>query len=141
MRQNIILDTGPLVALIHRNDEYHSWSREEAAEMTRPLLTCEAVTTEAYFLLRGIPDARRSLINMVVDGLVQISFALREEIEPISRLLARYANIPMSFADACLVRMCEQHSSSILFTTDSDFIIYRKHGRQVIPVIMPPLVR
>lgn len=127
--------------MIHRDDQYHAWSTEQAAEMAVPFLTCEAVLSEAYFLLKGIPNARESLVTLIVRGMVQVPFSLRDEIEPVARLLNRYANIPMSFADACLVRMCEQHSSSTLFTTDSDFRIFRKHGRQVIPVIMPLTVR
>jgi predicted nucleic acid-binding protein len=141
VRENVILDTGPLVAIIHRDDQYHAWSTEQTAEITLPLLTCEAVLSEAYFLLDGIPNARRSLMNLVVNEMVQVPFSLREEIEPVGKLLNRYANIPMTFADACLVRMCEQHSRSTLFTTDSDFTIYRKHGRQVISVIMPARAR
>lgn len=137
MRGNVILDTGPLVAIIHRDDQYHAWSTEQVAELASPLLTCEAVLSEAYFLLNGISSARQSLVNLVVSGMVQVRFSFAEEIEPIAKLLNRYANVPMSFADACLVRMCEQISGSTLFTTDSDFTIYRKHGRQVIPVIMP----
>ena len=77
----------------------------QAAELAAPFLTCEAVLSEAYFLLKGIPPARESLVNLVVSGMVQVQFSLRDEIEPIAKLLNRYANIPMSFADACLVRM------------------------------------
>ena len=80
-------------------------------------------------------------MQMVVSGMVQIQFTFAEEIEPIARLLNRYSSVPMSFADACLVRMCEQISSSILLTTDSDFSIYRKHGRQIIPVIAPKTLK
>lgn len=141
MKGNVILDTGPLVAIIHRNDQYHAWSTEQAAEIAPPLLTCEAVLSEAYFLLRGIPNGRQSLVKLVVSEMVQVRFSFAEEIEPIAKLLNRYANVPMSFADACLVRMCEQLSGATLFTTDSDFTIYRKHGRQVIPVIMPNVTR
>jgi len=89
----------------------------------------------------GIPNARQSLVKLIVSKLVQVRFTFTEEAEPIAKLLNRYDNVPMSFADACLVRTCEQLSGATLFTTYSDFTIYRKHGRQVIPVIMPNVTR
>lgn len=53
------------------------------------------------------------------------------------RLLNKYANIPMSLADACLVRMTETLPDPVILTTDSDFRIYRRHGRQIVPCAMP----
>jgi predicted nucleic acid-binding protein len=53
------------------------------------------------------------------------------------KLLEKYADVPMSFADACLVRMTETLNSPMLLTTDADFRIYRRHGRQVIPCVLP----
>ena len=141
MRGNVILDTGPLVAIIHQDDQYHAWSTEQVSEIVPPLLTCEAVLSEAFFLLRRVPNGRLSMLRLLLSGMVQARFNFNEEIESVARLFHRYANVPMSFADACLVRMCEQSSNATLFTTDSDFSIYRKHGRQVIPVIMPAKVR
>ncbi len=70
-------------------------------------------------------------------GVLVVSFALGEEVDTIIRLMKRYANVPMSLADACLVRMTEMHTKSELLTLDSDFKIYRKNGRQVIPTILP----
>ena len=55
----------------------------------------------------------------------------------VARLLTKYADVPMSLADACLVRMAEQHTHSIVWTLDSDFQRYRKHGRQIIPTLLP----
>jgi predicted nucleic acid-binding protein len=68
---------------------------------------------------------------------VSVPFRLEAESEPVAKLLARYARVPMSLADACLVRMAEQSARSKLLTLDGDFRIYRKSGRQVIPTIMP----
>jgi len=62
---------------------------------------------------------------------------LGDNIARISELMSRYANVPMSLADACLVRMSEQFSDSPLLTCDSDFRIYREHRRQRIPTLMP----
>jgi predicted nucleic acid-binding protein len=56
----------------------------------------------------------------------------------LANLLTKYANVPISLADACLVRMSELHENSVVFTFDRDFKLYRRHGRQVIPTLMPP---
>jgi uncharacterized protein len=69
--------------------------------------------------------------------LLLLPFRLDDEVTSIMRLLEKYANVPMSLADACLVRMAEQHSQAVVFTLDADFKRYRKHGRQIIPTLMP----
>ena len=69
--------------------------------------------------------------------IIQVSFNLNEEAGVIETLMRRYRSVPMSFADACLVRMSEQILNSIIMTLDSDFKIYRKYRNQEIPVIMP----
>jgi len=68
---------------------------------------------------------------------LRLPFKLEEEASTVSWLLQRYANVPMSLADACLVRMTEQHDGAVLLTFDSDFKVYRRHRRQVIPTMMP----
>ncbi len=52
-------------------------------------------------------------------------------------LLTRYQSVPISLADACLVRMAEQYEASFILTLDSDLRIYRKNRNEIIPVIMP----
>ena len=106
-------------------------------QMTRPLLTCEAVIAEALFLLRrgGIdPDG---LLNLISRGVIVLDFSLAAEILVIQQLMKTYRNIPMSLADACLVRMAEIHEHSKVMTLDSDFVVYRKSRRKVIPLLRP----
>lgn len=66
-----------------------------------------------------------------------MSFSLAKEVESVKELQKRYSDQPMSLADACLVRMAELHATSKVLTIDSDFSVYRKQGRRVIPVITP----
>jgi predicted nucleic acid-binding protein len=68
---------------------------------------------------------------------VKLEFDLEREIAPVSRLLCRYVNVPMSLADACLVRMSELHEAASIVTLDGDFRLYRRHGRQAIPLLIP----
>lgn len=65
------------------------------------------------------------------------AFALRDEMEWVLQLAAEYADVPMSLADACLVRMTESLADPVLLTTDTDFRIYRRHSRQAVPCVIP----
>jgi predicted nucleic acid-binding protein len=133
----ILVDTGPLVAYLDRSDRDHAWAKQCFMQISRPLLTCEAVIAEVLFLLRrgGIdPDG---LLNLMSRGLVLPEFRLEAEIASIQQLMKSYRNVPMSLADACLVRMAEIYESSEIMTLDSDFTIYRKSRRKVIPLLRP----
>jgi predicted nucleic acid-binding protein len=135
--QACLVDTGPLVAVIDRRDQWHTWAVDELTSMQPPLLTCEAVVSEAYFLLGRVHNGRDALLSMLSDQLIQIPWRLSEDLNPVKSLLQRYQSVPMSLADACLVRMAEQYSGSMVFTLDSDFRIYRMNRNQVIPVVAP----
>jgi predicted nucleic acid-binding protein len=137
MRREVILDTGPLVAFLNRRDRYHSWAAEQLGRIETPLYTCEAVLSEACFLLRKLEGGSDAVLEFVHRGLVTISFALEPEVAPVRELMRRFSNVPMSLADACLVRMTELRAGSLLLTLDRDFRVYRKHGRLIIPTIMP----
>lgn len=133
----VMVDTGPLVAYLDRSDHDHGWAKEEFMRFTRPLLSCEAVIAETLFLLRrgGIdPDG---LLNLIGRGVVVLEFSLATEIGAIQHLMKTYRNVPMSLADACLVRMAEIYEKSTVMTLDSDFMIYRKSRRKVISLLCP----
>ena len=133
----ILVDTGPLVAALRVDDEFHAWAREQLQRVPAPLLTCEAVVSEALHLLRRSKGGHAAVMELLRDRLVTLPFRLEDELAPIARLLNRYADVPMSLADACLVRMSEQHAGACVLTLDSDFKVYRRHGRGVIPTIAP----
>jgi uncharacterized protein len=137
MRQSVLLDTGPLVALLKQQDHHHQWAKAEWAKISPPLLTCEAVITEACFLMRKVYRGQEVVLELLQRGVVHIPFRLDEETAALENLLTCYHSVPMSLADACLVRMAEQYKSSAILTLDRDFEIYRKDKNQVIPVIMP----
>ena len=137
MKRKVLLDTGPLVALLDRRDHFHRWARTHFADIDPPLLTCEAVLAEACHLLRHLNGGATAVLDLLGRGAVKVAFSLEEEAAPVQELLARYANVPIALADACLVRMAELHAGSPVFTVDSDFSIYRIHGRRVVPMIRP----
>jgi len=137
MRYSVIVDTGPLVSLINRRDRYHEWVRTELATIQPPLLSCEAVLSEAWFLLQRVSNGRETLVGLLNSQQILVPFQFNQEVESITELLTKYTSVPVSLADACLVRMAEQHPQSHILTLDSDFQIYRKFKNQPIPVIMP----
>jgi len=123
------------VALLDLRDRHHAWAETQASQFPPPWRTCEAVLAEAFFLLprRSIP----ALIALLQRGALLSSFDFAREQEPVLTLIRKYANVPMSLADACLVRMTEMHADTIVLTTDADFRIYRRHSRQVVPCVIP----
>ena len=135
--KGIILDTGPLVAYLADDEQYHAWAIDQFEQFDGPIITCEAVISETWFLLRHLPRHLRQLRAMLADEVFDLSFHLEDEGPAIARLMDRFNDMPMSFADACLVRLSELHPQSPLLTLDSDFKVYRRHGRQMIPVITP----
>lgn len=135
--KKVIIDTGPLAAFLNKSDNYHNWALTQFSGLNPPFLTCEAVISEVCFLLRNTSNGPQNILKLLERELIQISFQLESEISSITTLMKKYSNIPMSLADACLVRMSEQMSNSAVCTLDSNFRIYRKDKRNIIPVIMP----
>lgn len=133
----LLLDTGPWVALHCRSDRYHGWAKAQFGQHPGPFLTCEAVVAETCFLLAraGFEPARA--LELVARGVVRVAMALGEELGAVKTLFERYDNVPASLADACLVRMSELYEPCRVLTLDSDFHVYRRHGRKVIPLIRP----
>ena len=102
------------------------------------MLTCEPVLAETFHLVSRLRDGSRRFFELLGTGVVSVEFELMAEQVALAKLVSKYSDLPMSLADACLVRMSEVNADSSVFTLDHHFRIYRKHGRQVIPTIMPP---
>jgi predicted nucleic acid-binding protein len=137
MRNQLILDTGALIAFLMPKDKFHPWAVAQLTQTNPPLITSEAVITEACFLAQRVSKGQETILKLIQQKYIIISFNLNEEIEAIERLMKRYVSVPMSLADACLVRMSEIYDDSPIITLDSDFHIYRKHRNQTIPLIRP----
>jgi predicted nucleic acid-binding protein len=133
----VLADTGPLVALLSSRDTHHAWVLEQLATMKPPLITCEAVLAEATHLLRQLPHGRAALLEMVGEGFLTIGMEIGTQSGSLLTMVKRYASVPMSLADACMVRLAELNPHSVLWTLDSDFSVYRKNGRHVIPLVTP----
>lgn len=137
--RSIILDTGPLVAYLRESDHYHEWAKRHFRQYPPPFLTCEPVLIEAAFLLSryGGTENVKLLFTLVTTGALKVVFRLADEVLRLQELMRRYQNVPMSLADACLVRMAELHPGSTVLTLDSDFLIYRQHDREPLSLLIP----
>ena len=135
MARSVLADAGFVVALLSIRDTHHEWAVIQASEFPPPWSTCEAVLSEAFHLL-GVRGAA-NLGALLRRRAILVTFELAENVEPVVRLIEKYANVPMGLADACLVRMTETLADPIVLTTDEDFRVYRRHSRQVVPCVTP----
>ena len=135
MARSVIVDSGFLVALVRRDDGLHPWAFEVSGRFAAPWRTCEAVLSETFFVAGAA--VRHRVAEMLRRGLIASDFSLAAEQAPVLALMDKYANVPMSLADACLVRMTEVLPDPVILTADADFRIYRRHSRQVVPCLMP----
>ncbi len=134
-----LIDTGPLVAALDRSEPHHDWAAAQLERLEPPLLTCEAVLSEAAFLLRRAGANEALPLRLAERGMVSTVAVTESErdMAHLRRLMEQYSNVPMSFADACLVRLAERFSDAQLLTLDSDFRIYRASGQRTISLLTP----
>ena len=135
--KTVLLDTGPLVSFLAAGSAHHEWVCEQLKQLRPPLITCEAVLTEASFLLKREGGDTDGIFVLMERGILRVGLDVEEELSDVHALMRRYRDRPMSLADACLVRLAEIHARSVIFTFDKDFRIYRRHGNRVIKVLMP----
>ena len=122
----ILLDSGPLVALLSRNDADHARARRLFAECVPPFRSCEAVVAEACFLMRKVDAAGPAeVVALGRRGVYAVAISLEEHWTNVEALLRKYSDRPISLADACLIRCAEIHHEARILTFDSDFSVYR----------------
>jgi uncharacterized protein len=134
---SVVVDTGPIVALLDADEANHAWVLGQLRNLRPPLLTCEAVLTEATFLIARAGADPALVTDLVTRGLLTVVPLFDGDSDTVGRLIRRYSDVPMSFADACLVRIVERTQNATLLTLDSDFRVYRQKGRRIIPVLTP----
>jgi predicted nucleic acid-binding protein len=135
--RSAIVDTGPLVAFLDRAERHHAWVVERIEELQAPLLVCEPVLAETMYLLMRYRTAQEALFELLENGAVQMALHIEDHIADLRKLHRKYADRPMSLADACIVRMAEIYERHAVLTLDSDFLVYRKHGHEPLAVISP----
>lgn len=134
---SVIVDTGPLVALLNRRERHHAWAAKIMDTIEPPIFTCDPVLSEACFLLQDMDGGSDAVMALVARGIVRSDFHVMAEVDSVRALMKKFATVPMSLADACVVRMTELDQKSVVLTLDSDFKVYRRNKRQVVPTLMP----
>ena len=121
----VLLDTGCIVALLDRSERYHTQCAEVVTTLDAPLVTCEAVIAESCYLLRGLPGAPAAVLENVERGVFLVPYRLTDGAARLRKLMAKYADVPVDLADACLIDMASELRTGRILTLDRDFQIYR----------------
>jgi predicted nucleic acid-binding protein len=130
-----ILDAGPLIAALNRQDEHHRWACETLERLGPPFYSCPEAVAEVA-AMTGQPAA---IVEMIQSGEIVLAFDLSEQTASVLSLLKKYGDREMDLADACIVRMTELMRDCRVLTLDrADFTVYRRNGRDLIPLIAPP---
>jgi predicted nucleic acid-binding protein len=137
VEKRTFVDAGPIIASLVAADKHHAWAREVWAQLEPPVHTCEAVLSEAQYVVKRLGGNPIAVLEFLRNGVIQVAFRVEDEVGRLLELQRTYADVPMSLADACLVRMTELHEHCRVLTTDSDFRIYRRNRRQIIPLLAP----
>ncbi|MFM2124063.1 MAG: hypothetical protein RL328_514 [Acidobacteriota bacterium] len=133
----ILIDTGPLVALVNRTDQHHKSCVAAVLKVRGHLCTVWPVLTEVMYFLKGLPSSQTAIWEMIQRGTVRLLPLGLDDVPRIQELMQVYSDLPMDLADAALVRVAEREGRREFFTVDRrDFSVYRLHGR-LKPKIVP----
>jgi predicted nucleic acid-binding protein len=131
-----LIDTGAILALVDRGDEWHTPCVAAYNRSRLPLLSTEAALTEVFHLTRGDRRQIASVWTLLRSGAVRMSPISHAELSQIRALMDDYADRPMDFADATLVHLAARESISLILTVDhNDFETYRLPGRKKFTVL------
>ena len=137
--QRVLLDTGPLVAIVNGQDASHSRCVSALREIQPPLFTCWPVLTEAAWLLRHQPRAWHAIVESVRRGLFSLLALDESDLGAIGDLMKRYGNLPLQLADAALIHLADREALTSVFTLDrKDFSVVRTRNRKRLNLIPGP---
>jgi len=124
--RRVLADTGPVVAILSRRDQYHRTCVEALRDLPGPLFTCWPVITEAAWLLRHDPTAVQQLLHSLDTGFLELLPLTTADAKPIASILKKYRDIRIQLADAALVHLATRDGLDTIFTLDQrDFSVYR----------------
>ena len=132
----ILIDSGPLIALFDSSDKYHKKTVEFIRTNQAPLITTIASITETLHMLDFNRNAQLDFIEWVNRGGVEIANITNTDFRRIKELTEKYRDLPMDFADSCLVLLAEKVGLNTIATIDRDFSIYRIKGKKAFKTIL-----
>ena len=139
MKQQPIADTGLIVGLLNPHDQFHPWAKEVAADVSGGFLTCEAVVSEAIFMVRRSSKAKAAIIAMIESDWLRVVPVLPEMRVGVIRILEKY-HPQADYADACVVALHEEWGGRVYSTDQRDFLVYRTRADLMVDVVLPPAV-
>jgi predicted nucleic acid-binding protein len=129
--RRVLVDTGPLVAILSRADQHHETCVNSLRHLPGPLFSCWPVITQAAWLLRGHPRAIQQLLGSLDGGFLKLLSLTGSEGVAIAQVMKRYADIRPQLADAALVYLAEREGIDTIFTLNQrDFSVYRSGRRR-----------
>lgn len=133
MNAPVLVDTGPIVAILAESDEHHEACVEQLRHIRAPLLTCWPVITEVAWLLRAYPLAIRRLLSSLDGRPFKIAPLNEADLPGIATILAKYKGLRVQVADASLVHLANREGIEVIFTLDRrDFSVLRlSRGRKL----------
>jgi len=134
--KRVLVDTGPLIAILSRADQYHEICVETLRHLPGPLFSCWPVITEAAWLLRAYPTAVQQLLRSADSGFLELLPLAGEEGEALAEVMKTYADIRPQLADAALVYLADREGIDTIFTLDRrDFSVYRSGGKRPFRIV------
>lgn len=133
----VLLDTGPIVALLDPTDSYHRVCVETIGDIYAPLITCEVVIAETCHLLRSVKGAAQTVLSSVHSREFAVPITLADSASQIVRIMARYADIRIDLADAFLVHLANEFETGDILTLDREFLFYRWGKNNVFRMLIP----
>lgn len=133
----VLLDSGVVVGLLDRSERHHQRCVEAVESLERPLVTCEAVIAESCYLLRRIQGAAETVLENVEQGVFQIPFALTRSTSAVRNIMKKYRDLPVDFADACLVAMADELNTGEILTLERDFQLLRWRKSRPFQMLVP----
>ena len=133
----VLLDTSAIVAALDRSEHHHTICSRTLAEVTAPLVTCEAVIAEACYLLRNLKGAADAVLANVSAGIFRLPFSLSESAEPVRSILRKYHDSDIDLADACLIHIATELRTPEILTLDRDFVHYRWGRNNAFRILIP----
>ncbi|MFV9691120.1 MAG: type II toxin-antitoxin system VapC family toxin [Desulfobacteria bacterium] len=132
----ILIDSGPLIALFDASDKYHHEAIDFIKNNKFPLVTTIASITETLHLLDFNRNAQIDFLEWIHRGAVEINNIEKHDFKRLKKLTEKYRDLPMDFADSCLVYLAEKLDLNTIATIDRDFTIYRIKGRRKFKIIL-----
>lgn len=136
--RTVLLDTGPLVALLNARDSYHDWVQQKLYEHDfNSLIICESVLVETLYVTGHNAHSISAVEGLIRDGILIFDSILSIHPPDLFQLILRYNNVPASVTDAMLVSLYNKAPNPVIFTIDSDFHIYRDFKGNPLNLISP----